>query len=109
MVKYKIVNIPENPDTDTFEEVSECFIDGYTLEDRLLEQVPLKITLTEDKSDIVISDYPDFFNASKSMDYHKKIVLEQTEFSSTAKLRDDNCAIRVIDDDGAEVYSYELT
>lgn len=86
-------------DDTTYEEVDELWLDGYSFGDRLLEGLPVKVTLDETGTQLQIT-----------ADWPKGIASEYWTSMALSYIRDiDNLSIdsNLIDDNG--FIDYELT
>ena len=72
-------------------EVDALYFDGYYVSERLLEDLPIQVTLTEDRSDILISaDWPKGIDADHMAAGAKKFALFNDIFSTTPELDNDD-------------------
>jgi len=68
-------------------EVDALYFDGYHVSERLLEGLPIKVTLTDDKSDIIISAaWPMGVDTNYMAAGAKKFALFNDIFSTTPEL-----------------------
>lgn len=77
------------------EVADHCYFDGYSIAERLMEGVPLKVTLTEDKMSIDVTGIPNNLNVSKYTKEAVEFALQYDVFGSDETMSDDDCAIVV--------------
>lgn len=92
---YKYID-DTSDDPENMVPTDEAWIDGYEIGDRLLEGLPIRITLNADGSDInVWAAWPEYVNGeyftAKVKEY--AIANQSWEMSSSNKLNDDNCIL----------------
>jgi len=92
IIKYAEGDYECHEETATF--VNYCFFDGYAIDNRHLEQVMIKVELTEDKKDIIVSGIPDHLNVQKYLKRAKEYALQNDCFASEEDQDDDRCSLQ---------------
>ena len=100
MPEYRIIKFKahagdlEDGELQDFDVVDECYMDGYIIADRLMEDVPLKITLSNDKTQVIVTGFPDFINGDHYADYAAETAIHDDSLHSTSEMTDDFCVIQ---------------
>jgi len=77
-------------DDETFVETDQLWIDGYDVGDRLLEGLPIKITLSDDKQSLqVTAEWPNGIDVGYWTEMTLSHIKDADCFSLTAELADD--------------------
>lgn len=111
MTKFKIVKYRDiETSEDAYDEVDCCYFDGYHIAERILEGVPIKITLSEDKSEIIATG--DYYSGIDKAYYNKLAVesISQADVLQSSKAMDDDmCSILIKLDNGSYIPYWEYT